>query len=47
MPETNRDGPVVGQTAPDFGLETASGESVRLSGLRGRHVVLFFVREFT
>jgi peroxiredoxin len=37
----------VGQVAPDFRLATASGETVRLSDLRGRAVVLFFVREFT
>lgn len=33
--------------APDFALETAAGEVVRLLDLRGLHVVLFFVREFT
>ena len=37
----------VGDPAPDFMLETAEGKEVRLSGLRGRQVVLFFVREFT
>jgi peroxiredoxin len=36
-----------GVPAPDFTLETATGETVRLSDLRGRNVVLFFVREFT
>jgi peroxiredoxin len=35
------------RAAPDFELETAAGQTVRLSELRGRHVVLFFVREFT
>ena len=37
----------VGDPAPDFILVTADGEEVRLSDLRGRQVVLFFVREFT
>ena len=31
-----------GETAPDFELETDSGESVRLSDFRGRPVVLYF-----
>lgn len=30
-----------GQQAPDFSLENQSGETVALSGLRGRKVVLF------
>lgn len=30
------------QPAPDFELENSSGESVRLSGLRGAPVVLYF-----
>ncbi|MFC7668654.1 peroxiredoxin [Hymenobacter humi] len=32
----------VGQTAPDFTLKTTTGETFRLSQLRGRHVVLYF-----
>lgn len=32
----------VGDEAPDFVLPTAAGESLRLSALRGRKVVLFF-----
>jgi len=32
----------VGDTAPDFTLQDQSGESVALSGLRGKTVVLFF-----
>jgi peroxiredoxin len=36
-----------GRQAPDFALRTAAGDTVRLSDLRGRHVVLFFIREFT
>jgi len=32
----------VGATAPDFELETDTGERVRLSDFRGRPVVLFF-----
>ncbi len=31
-----------GELAPDFTLESASGEQVRLSELRGRPVVLHF-----
>jgi thioredoxin-dependent peroxiredoxin len=31
-----------GQSAPDFVLATDSGEPVRLSGLRGSPVVLYF-----
>jgi cytochrome oxidase Cu insertion factor (SCO1/SenC/PrrC family) len=31
-----------GREAPDFELEAATGERVRLSGLRGRPVVLHF-----
>jgi peroxiredoxin Q/BCP len=37
--------PQVGQPAPDFQLQTDAGETVRLSDLRGRHVVLFFYPE--
>ncbi|MBX6394442.1 MAG: thioredoxin-dependent thiol peroxidase [Alicyclobacillaceae bacterium] len=32
----------VGQQAPDFSLPTGTGETVTLSGLRGRTVVLYF-----
>jgi peroxiredoxin Q/BCP len=31
-----------GKPAPDFELQSDSGESVRLSDLRGQQVVLFF-----
>jgi len=31
-----------GDTAPDFTLPDQHGEPVSLSGLRGRHVVLYF-----
>ncbi|MFN2469555.1 MAG: redoxin domain-containing protein [Gaiellaceae bacterium] len=31
-----------GQPAPDFELESDTGKRVRLSGLRGRPVVLYF-----
>ena len=31
-----------GQQAPDFALESDGGETVRLSDLRGKHVVLYF-----
>ena len=38
----------VGSAAPDFSLESNSGNSVRLSDYRGRrHVVLYFMREFS
>jgi peroxiredoxin Q/BCP len=32
----------VGETAPDFTLTADDGSSVTLSGLRGRHVVVYF-----
>jgi peroxiredoxin Q/BCP len=32
----------VGDAAPDFTLPTADGATVRLSDLRGRHVVVYF-----
>jgi peroxiredoxin Q/BCP len=31
-----------GQVAPDFALAAADGSTVRLSALRGRHVVVYF-----
>jgi peroxiredoxin Q/BCP len=34
--------PKVGERAPDFELETDSGERVRLSDFRGKRVVLYF-----
>jgi peroxiredoxin len=37
----------IGRPAPEFALETADDGVVSLAGLRGRLVVLFFVREFT
>lgn len=36
----------VGQAAPDFALTAIDGEEVRLSGLRGKPVVLVFLRGF-
>jgi peroxiredoxin len=33
--------------APEFELETTAGERFALADVRGRHVVLFFIREFT
>jgi peroxiredoxin Q/BCP len=37
-----------GQSAPDFELESHSGELVRLSSYRGRQAVaLFFMRAYT
>ncbi len=35
-------GPVPGTTAPDFGLQTPSGERFTLSSLKGRVVVINF-----
>ena len=34
--------PATGQRAPDFSAPTDAGETLRLSSLRGRWVVLFF-----
>lgn len=34
--------PAVGTQAPEFELETDSGETIRLSDFRGKRVVLFF-----
>jgi peroxiredoxin Q/BCP len=34
--------PEVGTDAPDFELQTESGETIRLSNLQGKRVVLFF-----
>lgn len=37
-----------GPPAPDFDLESHTGERVRLSGYRGeKRVVLFFMRAYT
>ena len=36
----------VGQAAPHFALTAIDGEEVRLSGLRGKPVVLVFLRGF-
>ena len=32
----------VGDTAPDFAAPNQEGDTVRLSDLRGKHVVLYF-----
>jgi peroxiredoxin len=38
---------VEGSSAPDFILESNTGDQVNLAKFRGRaHVVLFFVREY-
>jgi peroxiredoxin len=37
----------IGRPAPEFSLDSADGATVSLASLRGRHAVLFFVREFT
>jgi len=40
--------PAVGSAAPDFTLPCTSGQSVTLSALRGKHVLLaFFPLAFT
>ena len=36
-----------GELAPDFELEDVQGRQIRLSGFRGRPVVLTFLRGFT
>jgi len=36
----------VGEPAPDFELTSVSGETIRLSNLRGKPVVLVFLRGF-
>lgn len=36
--------PDVGDTAPDFELQTVSGDGVHLADLRGQPVVLIFYR---
>ncbi|MEL6151991.1 MAG: redoxin domain-containing protein, partial [Chloroflexota bacterium] len=33
--------PTIGETAPDFELTTQDGETVKLSDLRGKKVILF------
>jgi len=38
---------LISRSAPGFTLETADGQSIALSDLRGRPVVVFFAREFT
>ena len=48
MAATLRAGEVVRSPAPDFDLETGTGERVRLSSYRGRSsVALFFMRAYT
>jgi len=37
-----KDKPAVGDPAPDFSLQADNGETVRLSDLRGRRVILYF-----
>jgi len=36
----------LGQIAPDFELENQDKKKIKLSDLRGKKVVLFFVREY-
>jgi peroxiredoxin len=36
-----------GDIGPEFTLESNEGGKVRLSELRGRNVLLYFMREFT
>ena len=33
---------IIGEKAPDFALPDEEGRTVRLSGLKGRRVVVFF-----
>lgn len=35
-----------GELAPDFELNDVDGNSIRLSGFRGKPVVLYFLRGF-
>jgi peroxiredoxin len=35
-----------GELAPDFELDDIQGDHVRLSGLRGKPIVLYFLRGF-
>jgi len=37
---------ITGKMAPDFELEDVAGKLVRLSGLRGKPVLLAFLRGF-
>jgi len=39
--------PSIGAPAPDFTLRATTGETVTLASLRGRSVVIHFMREFT
>ena len=36
----------VGQAAPDFAIPAGNGNTVRLSGLRGHNVLLYFYRGY-
>jgi hypothetical protein len=46
LPPTDLDRVVVGTTAPDFELPSASGGKLKLSSFRGKHVVLIFYRGY-
>ena len=39
--------PVIGEPAPDFALRATTGATITLASLRGRSVVIHFMREFT
>jgi len=36
----------VGTLAPDFKLQSTTGDEISLSDFRGKKVILFFVREY-
>ena len=44
LPPTDLNRVVAGTMAPDFELPSAAGGKLRLSSLRGKHVVLVFYR---
>ncbi|MCL6570717.1 MAG: TlpA family protein disulfide reductase [Bacillus sp. (in: Bacteria)] len=42
QPSENNEGPAIGAKAPDFELKTLTGETVKLSSLKGKKVMLNF-----